>query len=118
MDWIWQLFEAYIMEQLGAEERQSQDAIKGMFFKILGNTTGTLYVMEPRGDTIVFRGLGRWLLKDVPDLLTDPNAYIDSRFGGGKFKLNFHHNENFVATHNFRTYGEELWRGMKEYDFS
>jgi hypothetical protein len=51
---------------------------------------------------------------DVPDLLADPNGFIADRFGGGKFKVNFHRGPNFVATHNFRTFGDERWRAMPE----
>ena len=39
-------------------------------------------------------------------------------FGGGKFKVNFHHVISFVGTHNFRTYGEEKWRQLEELDLA
>lgn len=84
------------------------------FLSILGQSSATLYVMEPVGETIRFKGLGKWPLAEVPSLLADPNAFIADRWGGGKFKVNFHHRSSFVGTHNFRTYGDERWREMEE----
>ena len=83
----------------------------------LAGSTATLYVMHPVGDTIYFKGLGQWSLSSVPALMADPNGFIADGFGGGKFKVNFHHRESFVATHNFRTFGDERWRDLPEQNF-
>ncbi len=91
-----------------------QQTLQTAFIEALTESTATLYVMEPIGETIRFRGIGRWALTDVPTLLADPNAYIADLCGGGKFKINFHHHATFVATHNFRTFGDEIWRTMEE----
>ena len=87
-----------------------------VFLGALHGSRATLYVMEPVGATIRFKGLGRWRLADVPDLLADPHAFIADGFGGGKYKVNFHHGLTFVGTHNFRTWGDELWRELPEID--
>jgi hypothetical protein len=52
----------------------------------------------------------------VPLLLSDPHAFLVERWGGGKYKANFHDGLTFVGTHNFRTWGDELWRDMPEVD--
>lgn len=112
MDWLWPLYEKHIRRESG---RTADDAaLEEAFFRALAESTATLYAMEPVGETIRFKGLGRWPLAEVPELLADPNAFIADRCGGGKFKVNFHHGRTFVATHNFRTFGEELWRQMPE----
>jgi hypothetical protein len=72
--------------------------------------------MEPQGDSIRFKGLGRWPLGEAAELVADPHAFIAERFGGGKFKLNLHDGWTFVGTHNFRTWGEPRWRDMAEVD--
>ena len=72
--------------------------VKEIFLSTLANSTATLYVMEPIGDTIRFRGLGKWVLPEVPDLLADPNEFIANLCGGGKFKINFHHDFSFGVT--------------------
>lgn len=114
MDWLWPLYEEYVRR----ETRNGDDAaLRDMFLGALSESTATLYVMEPVGDTIRFKGLGQWLLPEVPDLMADPNAFIADMCGGGKFKINFHHGQTFVATHNFRTFGEESWRAMEERQF-
>ena len=83
----------------------------------LAESTATVYIMEPIGDTIRFKGLGRWPLPEVPELLSDPNDFIAERFGGGKFKINFHHQFSFIGTHNFRTWGEPKWEDMEDIPF-
>ena len=113
MDWLWPIYKEYVVRLSGGEGVDSS-TLGVAFMKILANSTATLYVMEPVGDTIRFRAMGQWPLPDVPELMADPNAFIADRFGGGKYKINFHHALSFVCTHNFRTYGEELWREMEE----
>lgn len=119
MDWLWPLYEEHVRRELGgsAPEQPSASDLQREFLAALGESTATLYVMEPVGDTIRFKGLGRWPLGEVPELLADPNGFIAERFGGGKYKINFHRGFTFVATHNFRTYGEELWRAMDDVVF-
>lgn len=119
MDWLWPLYEPYIRRESGRRDGEpDQTELQRAFLGALTESTATLYVMEPVGETIRFKGLGKWLLADVPELLADPNAFIADMCGGGKFKINFHHGSTFVATHNFRTWGDELWRGLEEHHFS
>ena len=118
MDWLWPLYEEYVGRQLRSSDKAGdQRAIQEAFLTSLGQSTATLYVMQPVGDTIRFKGLGRWPLPEVPALLADPNGFIAAQFGGGKFKLNSHHGFTFVGTHNFRTWGEETWREIPEIEF-
>lgn len=112
MDWLWPLYEEHMARVLPPDVLASQPKLQEAFFRMLAESTATLFVMEPVGDTIAFRGLGRWPLAEVPDLLADPNAFIAETFGGGKFKVNFHHGLTFVCTHNFRAYGPERWRDL------
>jgi hypothetical protein len=109
LDWLWPIYEQHVRKL-----SSPGDDLGRSFFAALGQSSATLYVMEPIGETIRFKGLGKWPLAEVPDLLADPNAFIADRFGGGKFKVNFHHKATFVGTHNFRTRGEERWRAMEE----
>ena len=97
-----------------ALEAETDAQMGQRFFAILAQSSATLYAMEPAGDSIRFKGLGKWSLGSVPDLLADPNAFLADRFGGGKYKVNFHHRDSFVGTHNFRTFGDERWRTMPD----
>ena len=117
MDWLWPIYQEHIERQCSRSGDVTQAILGDSFMRSLANSTATLFVMEPVGDTIRFMGLGRWKLGAVPDLLTDPNAFISDRFGGGKYKVNFHDGMHFVGTHNFRTWGEERWREMEEVEF-
>ena len=115
MDWLWPLYAEHIARL--ADDSEDQSVLQETFIAALLRSTATLYIMEPIGDTIRFKGLGQWLLSDVPQLLADPHAFIADQFGGGKFKVNFHDKITFVGTHNFRTFGDELWRDMDEVFF-
>jgi len=118
VDWLWPLYQEHVervLTQKGAELEQA--VLQTTFLRSLAESTATLFVMEPWLDTVRFKGLGRWPLPGVPQLLHDPNGFIADRFGGGKFKVNFHHGPSFVGTHNFRTYGEETWRQAPEVEF-
>ncbi len=118
MDWLWPIYEEHVVRHCQRKQQhENQSVLELTFMQSLGNSTATLFVMEPVGDTIRFMGLGRWKLAEVPALVTDPNAFLSERFGGGKYKINFHDGFHFVGTHNFRTYGEELWRNMEEVEF-
>lgn len=116
MDWLWPLYKEHIFRVLclpkGADADQA--VLRDRFLQSLGMSTATLFVMEPIGDTIRFKGLGRWKLPEAAELLADPNGFIADHFGGGKYKVNFHDGFTFVGTHNFRTYGDERWREMDE----
>ena len=58
--------------------------------------------------------------------LVDPNTgremyeseaileYLFERYGGGKFKLNFHQGWHFVATQNFKPQGEPRWQDLPD----
>lgn len=114
MDWLWPMYQEFLERRMSAEERADQRVMRERFMEALGKSTATLFVMEPSGDTIIFKGLGRWPIPEVPQLLADPNGFIADGFGGGKFKVNFHYELSFVGTHNFRTQGDEIWREMEE----
>ena len=114
MDWLWPLYQEHLQRVLRPEVYEDQSSLRDAFMSALSESTATLYVMEPCGDTIVFKGLGQWPLSSVPNLMIDPNAFIADNFGGGKFKVNFHQGLTFVGTHNFRAYGDEKWRDMEE----
>ena len=119
MDWLWPLYKEHIFRVLclAKDADPDQSVLQSRFLQSLRSSTATLYVMEPVGDTIRFKGLGCWPLPGAAGLLTDPHCFIAEGFGGGKFKVNFHDGLTFVGTHNFRTYGEERWREMDEQVF-
>ena len=117
MDWLWLLYEEYVGREAAAAQISGQAELQDFFIKTLQESTATLYAIAPHAGTVRFKGLGRWSLTEVPGLLTDPHAFIADEFGGGKFKINFHHLYTFVATHNFRTWGDPLWIDKPEYSY-
>jgi hypothetical protein len=115
MDWLWPLYEVHVLRLIQGGREAHQAEIGEAFLRVLSESRATLYGMLPVGDGIRFKGLGRWSVPEVPALLADPNGFIADHFGGGKFKLNFHHGPSFVCTHNFRTWGEPRWESTAEF---
>jgi hypothetical protein len=119
MEWVWGIFESYIRKQLGraGNDDPSDEELQHAFLSTLSSSTVTILVQEPWQNSVRFKGLARF---DVPDgmaLINDPMSYLFERYGGGKFKLNFHEGWNFVATQNFKPEGEPRWVDVPGIDF-
>lgn len=119
MDWLWILFEPYVRKQFERDgvDSPSEAALYDAFLRLVADCTVTILVQEPWRGSVRFKGLDRLSASDAFDLLQDPEAYLFERFGGGKFKLNFHEGWNFVATQNFKPEGDPAWKELPEIDF-
>jgi hypothetical protein len=120
MEWVWELYKEYVTRQLERSFKASPDEerLEKAFLKILSESTVTVLVQEPWHNSVRFKGLAKYDITDMMALINDPMNYLLKNFGGGKFKLNFHHNElNFVGTRNFKPEGEPKWEDMPGIDF-
>ena len=119
MEWVWALYQKYIIKQLAVEGNPNPtDAeMEVAFLRALAASTITILVQEPWMNSVRFKGLARGSVPDLTDLLQDPMTWLFERYGGGKFKLNFHEGWNFVATQNFKPQGTPRWKEMPEIDF-
>ena len=118
MEWLWPLFEPYVRKSF---ERRGIDApdmsdLDAAFMRLLGSATVTILVQEPWRGSVRFKGLDRLPAAECMDLFRDPEGYLFERFGGGKYKLNFHEGWNFVATQNFKPEGEPKWTDLPGMD--
>ena len=119
MEWLWPLFQPYIRKQFERNGRTdpTDEELQEAFIRLVGETSVTVLVQEPWRGSVRFKGLARYEATENFELLNDPMAYLFEKFGGGKFKLNFHQGWNFVATQNFKPEGEPRWKEMPEIDF-
>ena len=119
MEWVWELFKKYVYKQLAGagQENPGEDDVQRAFMKILSESTVTVLVQEPWQNSVRFRTLARYEWEEMKPLILDPMSYLLERFGGGKFKLNFHDGWNFIATQNFKPEGEPKWKDLAEIDF-
>ena len=119
MEWVRQLYAPYVRRTFKWENRQEMSAedLQARFEQVFSESVVTVLVQEPWHGTVRFKGLAHYYADEVGDLLVDPMVYLFEHYGGGKFKLNFHHGWNFVATINFKPQGEPRWLDMPGMDF-
>lgn len=119
MDWLWELYKDYIKKYLRRNRiyEPDEDTLQETFIKVLGVSTITILVQEPWQNAVRFKGLHRESVSEMMPLINDPSNYLFKRFGGGKFKLNFHEGMNFIATINFKPEGTPKWPDMPSIHF-
>ena len=120
MDWVWEIYQEYVARELGrlGNNNPLQDDLQHAFFQTLRESSVTVLVQEPWQNSVRFKGLVRYTGNDMTPLVNDPINFLFEKFGGGKFKLNFHHHElNFVCTRNFKPQGEPKWEDLPSIEF-
>jgi hypothetical protein len=114
--WCWDLLEPYLRRNLTSRgvDRPSRRQLLEEFARVWPEVTATVGVQEPFAGTIRFKWLARLPSQALGPFLDDPEGWLAERFGGGKFKVNFHHRLHFVATRNFKPAGEPRWQAVPE----
>ncbi len=114
--WCWELLEPYLRRNLASRgvDRPSRRQLLEEFARVWPEMTVTIGVQEPFAGTIRFKWLARLDAGTMGPFADDPEGWIAGRFGGGKFKVNFHHGLHFVATRNFKPAGEPRWQAAPE----
>ena len=116
MEWVWIIYRPYVERLFSRDgiDAPSDDQLEERFLHVLAESTVTVLVQEPWQNSVRFKTLARYDSTDMFDLLNDPEGHLLDRFGGGKFKLNFHQGWHFVATQNFKPEGEPRWMSLPE----
>ena len=116
--WCWDLIEPYLKRNLlnRGVERPTRKQILEEFARVWPAMTATLGVQEPFAGTIRFKWLVRLPSDEMEAFLDDPTAWIDGRYGGGKFKMNLHHGLHFVNTKNFKPASAPRWQAAPALD--
>ena len=114
--WAWELIEPYLKKNLTNRgvERPTKKQILEEFAKVWPGFTATIMVQEPWMGTIRFKRLAKLPSAEMEAFLEDPKKFIGERFGGGKFKMNFHYGMHFVNTKNFKPEGPPIWKDLPE----
>ena len=116
MDWVWELFKPYILREMRrlGDENPGNEVLQQKFIEILSVSTVSVLVQEPWQNSVRFKGLAKYDASSMMPLINNPMEYLFENFGGGKFKLNFHHGLNFVSTRNFKPEGQPKWVDMED----
>jgi hypothetical protein len=114
--WAWALLEDYVERSLAARRVPSPTArdVLDELGRLWPELSVTLMVQMPWMGTIRFKRLLQLHGEAMRPLLEAPEAFIRERFGGGKFKVNFHHRMHFVSTKNFKPEGPARWQEVPE----
>jgi hypothetical protein len=119
VEWVRKLYEPYVWRTFRWEHQQdvTASAWQHRFEQVFSESLITILVQEPWHGTVRFKGLERCYVDEAGDLIAAPSAYLSERYGGGKFKLNFHHGWNFVATINFKMEGPPKWQVLPSIEY-
>ncbi len=119
MEWVWDIYKGYVVKHLQQSgiSNPSDEELEAAFLQTLSDSTVTILVQEPWRNSVRFKGLARHNVPDCMELLHAPMDYLFERYGGGKFKVNFHLGWHFVATQNFKPEGEAKWVELPEIDY-
>lgn len=109
--WCWGLLEPYLTRNLlnRGVARPTRKQLLEEFVRVWPAITVTIGVQEPFAGTIRFKWLVRLTSDEMTPFLDDPEGWIATRYGGGKFKTNLHHGLHFVNTKNFKPAGDPGW---------
>jgi hypothetical protein len=114
--WAWVLLEPYVDRRLsgrGMDHPTPHQTLEEVA-RLWPDLSCTILVQEPWQGTIRFKRLLRLGGEAMRPFLEAPEAFIAERFGGGKFKVNFHHGMHFVSTKNFKPPGSPRWQTVPE----
>jgi hypothetical protein len=114
--WAWVLIEDYVdrrLEARGTPNPAPQETLSEVA-RLWPDLTCTILVQEPWQGTVRFKRLARLRGDQMRPFLDAPDVFIRERFGGGKFKVNFHHGLHFVSTKNFKPEGPPRWQALPE----
>jgi hypothetical protein len=114
--WAWVLLEDYVDRSLRARRvpNPSPRDVLEEVGRLWPELSLTLMVQTPWMGTIRFKRLLRLRGDEMHPFLAAPEAFIRERFGGGKYKVNFHHRMHFVSTKNFKPRGPSRWEEVPE----
>ncbi len=114
--WAWALLEPYVDRRLESRGRSAPTprVVLAEVAALWPALSCTLLVQEPWQGTIRFKRLARLQADAMRPFLAAPERYLAERFGGGKFKVNFHDGLSFITTKNFKLGGAPRWAALPE----
>ncbi len=117
MEWVFNTFSEYLENDFKKRIGKLDPTVADLWqaFQVLfPATSAQLLVQEPVGNTVRFKPLAFYHADEMGPLIEAPLEYLRKNFGGGKFKINFYHGMQFIATINFKPEGPEIWRELPE----
>ena len=114
---VWNLYKEHIKKfsHAAVKGEPSPEEMKETFLSILPECIVKVLGQEKVGMIVQFHHLDTFPATDWKDI-TGFQDFLQKKYGGGKFKINFYHKTNFMSTKNYEVPGEVVWKSMIKED--
>ncbi|MBI3605612.1 MAG: hypothetical protein HY202_06255 [Nitrospirae bacterium] len=116
---VWNLYKEHIksFSHSAVKGEPTLDEMKKTFLSILPECTIKFLAQEKVGMIVQFHHLDTFPASELAEV-TQIQEFLEKKYGGGKFKINFHHRTNFMSTKNYTTNGPLRWKESVKEDTS
>ncbi len=106
IQWVKDAFRDYYKPRLRKDLKRdpTQDELDKRFNEIYEKLRLTLLVGINQGVGIQFYEIAQFTLEEFNTFRFNTKDYLQDRFGGGNYKLNFYEVDSFIVTVNFKIY--------------
>jgi len=114
---VWNLYKEHVKKfsHAAVKGEPSVEEMKETFLSILPECLIKVLGQEKTGMIVQFHHLDTFPAPEWVEI-TAIQDYLQKRYGGGKFKINFYHKTNFMSTKNYETDGPVVWKLMVKED--
>jgi hypothetical protein len=114
---VWNLYKEHIKKfsHAAVKGEPTLDEMKTTFLSILPECRIKILGQEKSGMIVQFHHLDTFPAADLTEI-TLVQEFLQNKYGGGKFKINFYHQTNFMSTKNYETTGPFIWKALIKED--
>lgn len=114
---VWSLYKEHIKKfsHAAVKGEPSLEEMKQNFLSIYPECTIKVLGQEKVGMIVQFHHLDTFPASHWADVILIQD-FLQKKYGGGKFKINFYHQTNFMSTKNYETSGPIIWKEMVKED--
>ncbi|MBI1822972.1 MAG: hypothetical protein HY200_00590 [Nitrospirae bacterium] len=114
---VWNLYKEHIKKfsHAAVKGEPTIEEMKSTFLSILPECIIKVLGQEKTGMIVQFHHLDTYPAPELTGVMM-VQEYLQKKYGGGKFKINFYHKTNFMSTKNYETSGPFIWKTMIKED--
>ncbi|MFI5304613.1 MAG: hypothetical protein ACHQYP_07430 [Nitrospiria bacterium] len=114
---VWNLYKEHVKKfsHAAVKGEPSDEEMRATFLSIYPECIIKILGQEKVGMIVQFHHLDTFPASQLAEV-TAVQDYLQKKYGGGKFKINFYHKTNFMSTKNYETVGPFIWKEMVKED--